>query len=52
MGFMAALEMGPAAAHFLIIHSVKEMGETSNKKGFRGYIAKRKGCKDEKGNIS
>ena len=34
MGFMAALEMGPAAAHFLIIHSVKEMGEMSNNKGF------------------
>ena len=29
------LEMGPVAAHILIIHSVKEMGGMSYKKGFR-----------------
>ena len=47
-----ALQMGPAAAHILIIHSVKEMGEMSNKKGFWGYIAKREGCNNENRNIS
>ena len=36
------IEMGPAAAHILIIHSVKEIGGNVQQKGFLGSIAKAK----------
>ena len=39
-----ALQMGPAAAHILIIHSVKEMGgKCPTKKGFGDTLQKGKG---------